>query len=241
MEHGGGPAGRPGWWGMYESVEPRVRRLVAGCLGVDGGELAARTSLADDLAVDSLELVEVAVALEQEFQIVVSEQIVEGARTYGDLVHATVQLVYDYRDREARDAGPPPLVWTRLVFPDEDHRGSLLRADWLTPYVAQTIAEDALWAGHGARLDVTVEIDDEADLERVLDQFAPLVNQGAQVCVRRTGSAPGAAGGQLQLPLPRGALIEPTPPPEFGPRRAPQWVRLDHGAGRRRRATRGDR
>jgi len=65
-------------------------------------------------------------------------------------------------------------------------RGELQRAGELTPYAAQTIAEDALRAGPGARLEVTVDGDtDDAGLGRVQDQFAWLRARGIQVDVHR--------------------------------------------------------
>ncbi len=66
------PASRRGWR-TDEVAEPRVRRLVAHCLGVGVGQLAPEVSLTDDLAADSLDLVELAITLEAEFGIVVPE------------------------------------------------------------------------------------------------------------------------------------------------------------------------
>ena len=45
---------------MTELVEPRVRGLVAEHLGVDSDELSSDVSLVDELAVDSLDIVELA-------------------------------------------------------------------------------------------------------------------------------------------------------------------------------------
>ena len=87
------PAGL-GKWGMDEFVEPHVRRLVAGHLGVGVEELVSGVSLRDDLAADSLDLVELAVALEGEFAIVVPERILDEVRTFGDLVRATGLLIH---------------------------------------------------------------------------------------------------------------------------------------------------
>jgi len=46
------------------ALEPRVRRLVAERLGVSPEDLIPEASLADELAVDSLDLLEIAIALE---------------------------------------------------------------------------------------------------------------------------------------------------------------------------------
>ena len=52
---------------MYQEL--RVRRVVADALGVGLGELVREVSLRDDLAADSLDLVELALALEAKFGI----------------------------------------------------------------------------------------------------------------------------------------------------------------------------
>jgi len=60
------------------------------------------------------------------------------------------------------------------------------RADWLTPYTAETIAADVLRAGRGARLDVTLAASATvADLAGVREQFARLVSRAVEVSVRR--------------------------------------------------------
>ena len=53
-----------------EAIESRVRRIVADRLGISPAELLPDTSLADDLAVDSLDLIEIAIAVETEVGVV---------------------------------------------------------------------------------------------------------------------------------------------------------------------------
>ena len=48
---------------MYELVEPRLRQLVADRLGVEACELTPEVSLLDDLAADSLDLVDMTLEL----------------------------------------------------------------------------------------------------------------------------------------------------------------------------------
>src|SRR5207253_714397 len=78
--------------GMFDFVEPRVRRLVADHLGVGTEELTRDVSLADELAVDSLDLVELALALETEFGIAMSEATLDELRRYRELVEAVCVL-----------------------------------------------------------------------------------------------------------------------------------------------------
>ncbi len=74
-------------------MEPRVRRLVSQHLGVGLEQLVCDVSLRDDLAADSLDLAELALALEGTFAIVVPDRILDKVRTYRDLVEATGLLI----------------------------------------------------------------------------------------------------------------------------------------------------
>jgi len=69
----------------------------------------------DDLAADSLDLVELTMALEAEFGIVVPERVLDRVRTCGDLVQATGLLIRARRAAEARAAEPPLRMWARVA------------------------------------------------------------------------------------------------------------------------------
>src|SRR5262245_57744494 len=128
---------------MVPVVEPCVRRVVEETLGVSADELRPEVSLTDDLAADSLDLVEVALGLERALGIVVPERLLEEVRTYGDLVRATALLARRERERAAAPASLP--VWAHLVV-----RGAsteIERCGWLTPYDEEAITEDARRAG----------------------------------------------------------------------------------------------
>jgi acyl carrier protein len=77
----------------YPVVEPHVGRLVADHLGVELASLRRHTSLRDDLAADSLDMLELGLALESRFGIDVSDRLLERVRSYGELVEATVRLI----------------------------------------------------------------------------------------------------------------------------------------------------
>jgi len=101
--------------GMELFVEPSVRALIADQLGVGVEELVPGVSLRDDLAADSLDLVELTMALEAEFGIVVPERVLDRVRTCGDLVQATGLLIRARRAAEARAAEPPLRMWARVA------------------------------------------------------------------------------------------------------------------------------
>jgi acyl carrier protein len=172
---------------MFDFVESRVRRVVAEQLAVNPEELRAEISLTDELAADSLDLLEVALALEGEFDIEIPESRIDQIRTYGDVLGTVQALTRGRREEEDRTGAnaPSALVWARVVSP-RGVRGDLQRAGWLTPYTAQIIVEDALRAGSGARLEVTVPSSlSDAGLARLQDEFACLGGRGVQVNVRR--------------------------------------------------------
>jgi len=177
---------------MSQFVEPRVRRVVADHLGVELEELAPEISLIDDLAADSLDLVELAIEIERQFGVVVPEEIIDSLRTYGDVVDAVVVLTHAQREAElaAAAAAPPPHILARVVPPAASTRdASLQRAGWLTPYTAQTIAEDAITAGPGTRLELTVPARlSDLVVTRLQQQFAWLGERGVCVSVLREPS-----------------------------------------------------
>jgi acyl carrier protein len=175
-----------GRWGMELFVEPSIRELVADHLGVGLEELVAGVTLRDDLAADSLDLVELVVALEAEFGIVVPARILDRCATYGELVEATTVLIRARGEVEVRAAAPPLRMWSRVTPSAGGSGGTLERAGWLTPYAVETIADDAVRAGHGARLEVTVAAStDDVRLARVQHQFAWLGARDVRVTVRR--------------------------------------------------------
>jgi len=147
------------WWRPTgEPLEARVQKVVAAQLGVGTEELTPDVSLSDDLAADSLDLVELGFAFEDELGINLPERVLQGIRTYGDLLHA-IRL----RDRERRvaEAGAegsrePAFVWVRIVGAPHHANGDLLRGGWLTPYTAETIVADALRNGPGSRVEISV-------------------------------------------------------------------------------------
>src|SRR5438132_1710355 len=85
-----------------------------------------------------------------------------------------VRAAFTGRDAaESISHAPTPLVWTRLVSAPGRPGGEVRRVAQLTPYVVETIVEDALRGGRGARLELTVVSRvGEAGLAHLRDQFS---------------------------------------------------------------------
>jgi acyl carrier protein len=191
----GAAAGSLGHWGMVELIEPRLRALVAENLGVSEQELALPVSLTDDLAADSLDLVELCVTVEGAFGIDVPEQTIDEVRTYGDLVAAVVALVEQQALESAGglDAEGPPVVASRVV-PASAGAHVLERAGRLTPYAAETIADDVRRAGAGGRLELWVATPvSDVGLDRIREHFAWARMRGVELRVGRAARVVQAA------------------------------------------------
>ena len=70
---------------MSDTLE-RLRNCATEVLSVDPEQVTAEASFADDLDADSLDLVELVMALEEEFDISVGEEELEGVVTISDAV-----------------------------------------------------------------------------------------------------------------------------------------------------------
>ncbi|WAL58903.1 acyl carrier protein [Thermocoleostomius sinensis] len=71
-----------------EEIFEKVKKIVAEQLSVDPGEVTPEASFANDLGADSLDTVELVMALEEEFDIEIPDEAAEGI--------ATVQAAVDY-------------------------------------------------------------------------------------------------------------------------------------------------
>jgi len=68
------------------SIEKRVKEIVAEQLGVDESQVTNEASFMDDLGADSLDTVELVMALEEEFDIEISDENAEKIQTVQDAV-----------------------------------------------------------------------------------------------------------------------------------------------------------
>jgi len=68
------------------TVEERVKKIVAEQLGVKEEEITSEASFVDDLGADSLDTVELVMALEQEFETEIPDEDAEKIATIADAV-----------------------------------------------------------------------------------------------------------------------------------------------------------
>ena len=73
---------------MAQAIENRVREIIAEQLQVDGNEVKLEASFIDDLGADSLDIVELVMAMEDAFQMEIPDEDAEKI--------ATVKNVIDY-------------------------------------------------------------------------------------------------------------------------------------------------
>jgi len=76
------------------SVEEKVKHIIVEQLGVDEDEVKPEASFVDDLGADSLDVVELVMALEEEFGLEISDEDAEKL--------ATVQQAVDYIQSHAK-------------------------------------------------------------------------------------------------------------------------------------------
>ena len=68
------------------SVADRVKEIVVEQLGVSADEVTPEASFIDDLRADSLDTVELVMALEEEFDLEIPDEEAEKIKTVGDAV-----------------------------------------------------------------------------------------------------------------------------------------------------------
>ena len=176
-------------------VELRLRHLVAETLGISADELAAPVSLVDDLAVDSLDLLELANGIEEALGVSLPERLLAAVRTYGDLA----ALVVDRVPCPVTMAEEPVLVRARITPPGSRLGRTIVRVLVLTPYAIEMISEDAHRTGRGTRVELSIPGGSrEPVLARLRATFGDLAACGIDVDVSRDGRW--HTGGAVQHP-----------------------------------------
>ena len=68
------------------SIEAKVREIIVQQLGVDADKVTAEASFVDDLGADSLDVVELVMAFEEEFDVEIPDEAAEKIATVKDAV-----------------------------------------------------------------------------------------------------------------------------------------------------------
>ena len=63
----------------------KIKEIVADSLGADVNTMTAETSFKEDLGADSLDLFEMVMALEEEFEVEIPTEDLENIKTIGDV------------------------------------------------------------------------------------------------------------------------------------------------------------
>jgi len=71
---------------MADDIESKVKEIICNQLEVSSEQLRPAASFIDDLKADSLAVVELVLAFEQEFKITIPEEDTEQIKTVGDAV-----------------------------------------------------------------------------------------------------------------------------------------------------------
>lgn len=79
-----------------ESIEEKVKHIIVEQLGVDADEIKAESSFVDDLGADSLDVVELVMALEEKFGLEISDEDAEKL--------TSVQQAIEYIKQHAKSA-----------------------------------------------------------------------------------------------------------------------------------------
>jgi acyl carrier protein len=65
----------------------KVKEIIADKLSVDADEITESTSFKDDLGADSLDLFELVMAFEEEYDVELPTEDMENIHTVGDIIH----------------------------------------------------------------------------------------------------------------------------------------------------------
>ena len=72
---------------MSEATLDRIKKIVVDRLGVDEAEVKAEASFKDDLGADSLDVVELVMELEDEFDLEISDEDAEKITTVQEVIN----------------------------------------------------------------------------------------------------------------------------------------------------------
>lgn len=89
-----------------EELLERIKEIVADKLGVDIDEVTEDADLIDDLDADSLDLVDLAMAIEDEFGVTIADEELEKIRTVRDIfreLYEKIRLAEEEEENEEEE------------------------------------------------------------------------------------------------------------------------------------------
>jgi len=69
------------------AIEAKVKSIIAEQLGVGEDEIKPESNFIDDLGADSLDIVELVMAMEEEFEVEIPDDEAENIKTVGDAIN----------------------------------------------------------------------------------------------------------------------------------------------------------
>ena len=72
---------------MSATIEQKVKNIIADQLGVGEDEIKITSSFIEDLGADSLDIVELVMAMEEEFEVEIPDEEAENIKTVQDAVN----------------------------------------------------------------------------------------------------------------------------------------------------------
>lgn len=69
------------------SIEAKVKSIIADQLGVGEDEIKPESSFIEDLGADSLDIVELVMAMEEEFEVEIPDDEAENIKSVGDAIN----------------------------------------------------------------------------------------------------------------------------------------------------------
>lgn len=76
-----------------KDVKSDIIDIIGFSLGFESKEIDLRSSLKNDLMADSLDIVEIAIALEEKYQIDIHDETLEKIKTVGDFISVAEHLI----------------------------------------------------------------------------------------------------------------------------------------------------
>ena len=69
------------------AIEAKVKNIIADQLGVGEDEIKPESSFIEDLGADSLDIVELVMAMEEEFEVEIPDEEAENIKSVGDAIN----------------------------------------------------------------------------------------------------------------------------------------------------------